>query len=110
MLYGASGFILRADGVTLYNAATRAVPRHELIGEQHPIDVALLPIGDNYTMGPVDAAYAVKLLKPRFVIPMHYNTFPVIQQDPEVFARLAAKEGASCKVLAPGEEWTLETA
>ncbi len=112
MLYGGhpGGFVLRADGVTLYNAGDTGLFRDmELIGELHPIDVALLPIGDNYTMGPVDAAHAVKMLKPRYVIPMHYNTFPVIEQDPETFARLVAKEGAKCQVLAPGEEWTLET-
>ncbi len=112
MLYGGNpgGYILRANGVTLYNAGDTALFRDmELIGELHPIDVALLPIGDNYTMGPVDAAHAVKMLKPRYVIPMHYNTFPVIEQDPHAFARMVAEEGADCQVLAPGEEWTLAT-
>lgn len=111
MLYGGnpSGYVLRADGVTLYNAGDTALFRDmELIGEQFPLDVALLPIGDNYTMGPVDAAHAVTLLKPRFVIPMHYNTFPVIEQDPEAFASLAAKAGAEAIVLAPGEQWTCD--
>src|SRR5690606_34622276 len=113
LLYGGhpAGFILRADGVTLYHAGDTGLFRDmELIGELHPIDVALLPIGDNYTMGPVDAAHAVRMLKPRYVIPMHYNTFPVIQQDPYAFARLVAQEGAVCRVLTPGEEWELPAA
>ena len=55
----------------------------KLIGERHPIDVAFLPIGDNFTMGPEDAAYAVELLKPKLVVPIHYNTFPPIKQDPQ---------------------------
>ena len=48
----------------------------KLIGERNAIDVAFLPIGDNFTMGPEDAAYATELLKPKVVVPIHYNTFP----------------------------------
>lgn len=110
MLYGGQpgGYIVRAGGATLYNAGDTGLFRDmELIGELHPIDVALLPIGDNYTMGPVDAAHAVKMLKPRYVIPMHYNTFPLIQQDPHAFAQMVAEEGAVCRVLAPGDQWEL---
>lgn len=110
-IYGGNpgGYVLRAGGVTLYNAGDTALFRDmELIGEQFPLDVALLPIGDNFTMGPVDAAHAVGLLKPRYVIPMHYNTFPVIEQDPEAFARLAAKAGAEAVILAPGASWTCD--
>lgn len=109
MLYGGNpgGYVLRAGGVTLYNAGDTALfSDMKLIGEQFPLDVALLPIGDNFTMGPVDAAHAVTLLKPRHVIPMHYNTFPLIEQDPEAFASLAAKSGAKAIILAPGEQWT----
>lgn len=109
MLYGGNpgGYVLRAGGFTLYNAGDTALFQDmELIGEQFPLDVALLPIGDNFTMGPVDAAHAVELLKPRYVIPMHYNTFPVIEQDPEAFASLVAKAGAKCIVLEPGADWT----
>ncbi|MBO8141363.1 MAG: metal-dependent hydrolase [Firmicutes bacterium] len=101
-----SGYILSAGGVNLYHAGDTALfGDMELIGRRHRIDVAVLPIGDNYTMGPEDAAYAVELLKPRYVIPVHYNTFPVIRQDPQAFARLAEQAGAQCRVLEPGEEW-----
>ncbi|HEY8417688.1 MAG TPA: metal-dependent hydrolase [Limnochordales bacterium] len=103
-----AGFILTLGGVSVYHAGdTSLFGDMELIGRRHRIDVALLPIGDNYTMGPEDAAYAVELIKPRWVIPIHYNTFPVIQQDPHAFARLAEQAGARCQVLAPGEEWTV---
>lgn len=69
---------------------------------QGKVDVALLPIGDNFTMGPEDAARAVEFIKPRVVIPMHYNTFDVIKQDPEHFRKLVGG-AAEVVVLQPGE-------
>lgn len=57
----------------------------KLIGEINRIDVALLPIGDNFTMGVEDAIKAVEFLRPKMAIPMHYNTFDVIKQDPKRF-------------------------
>lgn len=74
----------------------------KLIGERHPIDVAFLPIGDNFTMGPEDAACAVSFLKPKVVVPVHYNTFPLIEQDPQDFAEMVSI--TEVKVLNPGEE------
>lgn len=80
------GFVIRIQGKTIYFAGDTALSYDmKLLGEQHNINVALLPIGDYYTMGPVDAATAVEFLKPKLVIPMHYNTFPTIEQDPEDF-------------------------
>lgn len=74
-----------------------------LIGEEG-IDLAVLPIGDNYTMGPADALRAVKLIKPRMVIPIHYNTFDVIRQDPHAWADRVHKEtDTKAVVLKPGE-------
>jgi L-ascorbate metabolism protein UlaG (beta-lactamase superfamily) len=74
-----------------------------LIGEEG-IDLALLPIGDNYTMGPDDAVRAVKLLTPRQVVPIHYNTWPPIAQDAEAWAARVAKQTQSrAVVLKPGE-------
>ncbi len=64
-----------------------------LIGEEG-IDLAVLPIGDNYTMGPADALRAVKLLQPRHVIPIHYNTFGLIQQDPLAWAEQVKRKPA----------------
>ena len=79
-----------------------------LIGEEE-LDLAVLPIGDNYTMGPSDALRAVKLLKPRHVIPIHFNTFDVIQQDAVAWAA-QVEQATSAKVhlLRPGESYTVE--
>jgi L-ascorbate metabolism protein UlaG (beta-lactamase superfamily) len=71
---------------------------------QGKVDVAMLPIGDNFTMGPEDAARAVEFIKPRVVIPMHYNTFPLIQQDPQEFKRLVGSR-AEVVILQPGESY-----
>lgn len=74
-----------------------------LIGEEG-IDLAVLPIGDNYTMGPDDALKAVKLIKPKNVVPCHYNTWPVVEQDGEAWGKRVAEEtDAVPHVLKPGE-------
>ncbi|MBV9109114.1 MAG: MBL fold metallo-hydrolase, partial [Gemmatimonadetes bacterium] len=65
-----------------------------------------LPIGDNFTMGPEDAARAVEMIEPDVVIPMHYNTFPVIEQNPEGFATLVG-DRAKVQILKPGESFTI---
>ncbi len=78
-----------------------------LIGEEG-IDLAVLPIGDNFTMGPDDALRAVKLIEPRIVMPIHYDTFDVIQQDPQAWAeRVSAETSAEPLVLEPGDSYTL---
>jgi L-ascorbate metabolism protein UlaG (beta-lactamase superfamily) len=66
------------------------------------VDLALLPIGDNYTMGPDDAVRAVGFIEPKTVVPIHYNTFPPIEQDPEAF-KAAVGSTAQVEVVAPGE-------
>lgn len=79
-----------------------------LIGEEG-IDLAVLPIGDNYTMGPADALRAVKMLQPKHVIPYHYSTFDLIRQDPVTWAPQVEKEtGAKVHILKPGEIFTLD--
>ena len=75
------------EGTVLYHAGdTGLFGDMSLIGRAG-IDVALLPIGDKFTMGPDDAVAAVELLHPRLAVPMHYNTWPVIMQDPEAWKR-----------------------
>ncbi len=75
----------------------------KLIGEEG-IDLAMLPIGDNYTMGPDDAVRAVKFLTPKKVVPIHYNTWPLIAQDAQAWAERIRKEtNAEPVVLHPGE-------
>ncbi|MEK3766754.1 metal-dependent hydrolase [Solibacillus sp. FSL K6-4121] len=97
-----SGILFTAEGITIYHAGDTALfGDMELIGKRHPIDVAFLPIGDNFTMGPEDAAFAVSLLKPKIVVPIHYNTFPPITQNPDEFAKLV--EGAEVQILQSGE-------
>ena len=76
----------------------------KLIGEEG-LDVAILPIGDNYTMGPADALRAVKLLQPQLVVPIHFNTFELIRQDVMAWAeRVELETGSRVKVMKPGEE------
>jgi len=104
-----AGFLLRLGERTIYHAGDTALfGDMALLGRRHPIDLALLPIGDNFTMGPDDALEAVRLLRPRRVVPIHYNTFDLIAQDPQAFARrVAAETEAECVVLAPGESLEL---
>jgi L-ascorbate metabolism protein UlaG (beta-lactamase superfamily) len=100
-----AGFLITTkDGKKIYDAAdTGLFGDMRLIGEEG-IDLALLPIGDNYTMGPDDAVRAVKLLTPRQVVPIHYNTWPPIAQDAEAWAARVAKQTQSrAVVLKPGE-------
>lgn len=108
--YGGSpaGFLLTLEGKKIYHACdTGLFYDMKLIGEEG-LDVAILPIGDNFTMGPDDALKAVKLLEPGVVIPIHYNTFDVIEQDPQAFAaRVEAETPAQCLVLQPGESLQL---
>lgn len=80
------GFIVTMEGKTIYHAGdTGLFYDMKLIGETNNIDVALLPIGDNFTMGAADAVKAVEFLKPKTAIPMHYNTWDIIKQDPRKF-------------------------
>ncbi len=102
------GFLYRAEGKTVYFAGdTGLFGDMELIGKLNPIDVAFLPIGDNYVMGIDDAVYAAKLLQAKLTVPMHYNTFPLITQDPQEFKDKLAAENLACQILAPGEKLTL---
>ncbi len=78
----ACGFLIQMDEKWIYHSGdTGLFGDMELIGRRHPLEVAMLPIGDNYTMGPEEAIYATTYLRPKRVIPMHYNTFSLIQQD-----------------------------
>lgn len=96
------------DGQKIYFAGdTGLFGDMALIGEEG-IDLAVLPIGDNFTMGPVDALRAVKLLQPRLVVPIHYNTFDLIRQDSAAWAERVQSETSSRAVLLkPGESLNL---
>lgn len=99
-----AGFVVRFGGKTIYFAGdTCLFGDMRLIGEEG-LDVAVVPIGDHFTMGPADAARAVGFLAPALAIPCHFNTFPPIRQDPEAFKRLVEERTtAACQPLAPGE-------
>jgi len=82
-----AGILLELDGTRILHAGDTALTRDmELLNGK--VDVALLPIGDNFTMGPEDAARAAEMIGPDIVIPIHYNSWDVIRQDPLEFARL----------------------
>ncbi len=97
-----SGILLTIDGKTIFHAGDTALfSDMKLIGELNDIDVAFLPIGDNFTMGPDDAVLAAKWLNACTVVPIHFNTFPVIEQNPQEFVS-KLPEGVG-KVLEVGE-------
>ncbi len=108
--YGGSpcGLLLTAADKKIYLAGdTGLFYDMRLIGEEG-IDLAALPIGDNFTMGPDDALKAVKLIKPQVVVPIHYDTFEVVKQDPHAWAsRVQADTDTQAIVLGPGESYEL---
>ncbi len=105
-----AGVLISAAGKKIYHAGdTGLFSSMQLIGDEG-VDVALLPIGDNYTMGPDDALRAVKLVRPRLVIPMHYETWALISQDPHAWAeRVRAETETEPVVLEVGGSYTLSS-
>lgn len=97
------GFLMELGESRLYMAGDTALTLDmQLLEDQ--VDIAVLPIGDNFTMGPVDAARAAEIIRPRTVIPCHFNTWPLIEQDPEYF-RTLVEPRSDVLVLAPGESY-----
>jgi len=103
-----AGLLITAEGKKIYLACdTGLFGDMKLIGEEG-LDLAVLPIGDNYTMGPADALKAVQLLQPKHVIPIHYSTWELIKQDADAWAQQVEKETkAKAHVLKPGESFEL---
>ncbi|WP_101844644.1 metal-dependent hydrolase [Halobacillus sp. Marseille-P3879] len=97
-----TGILLTIDGKTIYHMGdTGLFSDLKMIGEQNSIDLAFVPIGDNFTMGPDDALLAAKWVKAKQVVPIHYNTFELIEQDGPGFAdKVTPGKG---KALEPGE-------
>jgi L-ascorbate metabolism protein UlaG (beta-lactamase superfamily) len=99
-----AGILLSVEGKCIYHAGDTALFYDmKLIGEMNKIDIAFLPIGDNFTMGIDDAVKAVEFINPEMTVPIHYNTFPVIKAEPNDFKRKVESIGKKCTVLAPGE-------
>lgn len=106
----ASGVVLETAGFTIHHAGDTALTYDmKLLAESFAIDLAFLPIGDNFTMGVDDAVRAVEFIGPAQVVPIHYNTWPVIEADPQQFAdRINAAGTSRATVLAPMESIVLE--
>jgi L-ascorbate metabolism protein UlaG (beta-lactamase superfamily) len=100
-----AGYIVRLeDGTTAYFAGDTALfGDMRLIGEEYRPDLAFLPIGDRFTMGPAAAAKACELLGVRQVVPMHWGTFPMLTGTPAEFRRLVEPRGIQVLELKPGE-------
>jgi L-ascorbate metabolism protein UlaG (beta-lactamase superfamily) len=103
------GVVVTMAGKKVYHAGDTGVFLDmQLIGEMNgPLDAALLPIGDNFTMGIDDAVKAVELLNAGLNIPMHYGTFDVIEADPAQFVSKVGKRGAKATIVKPGESCEL---
>ena len=105
-----AGYIITLEnGFTLYHAGDTGIfSSMKLLGEMFNINCAMLPIGGVFTMDPQQAVFAAKLLKVDTVIPMHYKTFPILEQDASSFVQIMEKEVPAIKVIVmdPGKEYT----
>ncbi len=102
--------LIGSEGGVYHAGDTGLVAELTLLKELYNITVALLPIGGHFTMGVKEAVKATELLRPKYVIPIHYNTFDVIMTDPEEFKRGVEGLGIGTEVviLRPGEEFTFK--
>lgn len=104
-----AGFIIHLGDFRIYHAGdTNIMPDFKMYRKLYRPDMVILPIGDHYTMGPAEAAYACNIMEPRFAVPMHYGTMPVLTGAPEEFISLIEKHsGKKTQVLVPkpGEEF-----
>ena len=98
----AGGFLIETDGKKIYHAGDTGLTMEMNLLADESVDVALLPIGGNYTMDIDDAVRAVKMIRPKTAVPMHYDTFPVIKASPEEFAEKVSGP-VSVRILKIGE-------
>lgn len=102
------GVVVELGGKRIYHAGDTALFSDMSLLARHNLDLALLPMGDHYTMGPDDALEALELLRPKRVLPIHYNTFPAIAQDGQAFAERAALRGVEGRAPSPGQIWNID--
>lgn len=104
MLYGgvAGGFLIEVDGKKIYHAGDTGLTMEMTLLAADSVDVALLPIGGNYTMDIDDAVRSLEMIRPKTAVPMHYGSFPVIDASPEEFFSKASGI-THVKVMKPGE-------
>jgi L-ascorbate metabolism protein UlaG (beta-lactamase superfamily) len=99
-----AGVVLSVEGKNIYHSGdTGLFLDMKLIGEINSLDAAIVPIGDNFTMGIDDAVKAIEFLNPALAIPMHYGTFGIIEADPNEFKRKVESIGKKCTVIPFGE-------
>ena len=104
-----NGIVLTADGKRLYFAGDTALYTDMRLIGNLGIDAAFLPIGDNFTMGPADSIEAIKLIRPKIVFPIHYNTFDVIAQDASAWAQQVQNEtDARAIIVDPGGDFSID--
>lgn len=100
-----AGVVVTIDNTSIYHAGdTGLFYDMKFIGEMNNIDYMLVPIGDNYTMGISDAVKAVELVQPKIAVPIHYNTYPVIEADPNEFKKELEDKNLNCRIMSYGEE------
>ena len=103
-----AGCLLTIDGKTIYHTGdTGLFLDMQLIGEMNEIDIMMVNIGDNFTMGIDDAVKAVEFVKPKLVVPMHYKTFDVIDVDPNEFVQKVEAKGFKAQVVEIGKKFEL---
>jgi L-ascorbate metabolism protein UlaG (beta-lactamase superfamily) len=107
IIYGGmpAGVLVMAEGKTIYHAGDTGLFSDMKLIARHDINLAFLPIGDNFTMGPEDAAVAAEFIKAKQVVPIHFNTFPPIKQDPQEFLNLLEEKNGV--LLEPGQHLEL---
>jgi L-ascorbate metabolism protein UlaG (beta-lactamase superfamily) len=107
IIYGGmpAGVLVMSEGKTIYHAGDTGLFSDMKLIARHDIDLAFLPIGDNFTMGPEDAAVAAEFIKAKQVVPIHFNTFPPIKQDPQAFLDLLEEKNGV--LLEPGQKLEL---
>lgn len=101
------GILMEADGKKIHHAGDTALFLDMQLTGRAGLDLAMIPIGDNFTMGPDDALDALDYLTPKAAIPMHYNTWPAIAQDAAAFAAAAKQRGHLVHPIKPGGSITI---
>jgi L-ascorbate metabolism protein UlaG (beta-lactamase superfamily) len=99
------GFLIAVNGITIYHAGDTGLIYDMKLLQEDNVDIAFLPIGGNYTMDIKDAVRAVSFIEPSLTVPIHYNTFPLIQADPDDFVK--ALPNHNIKILQPSESISL---
>jgi L-ascorbate metabolism protein UlaG (beta-lactamase superfamily) len=107
IIYGgeACGYVIQFENnLKIYHSGdTNVFGDMSIIHELYAPDIAMIPIGDHYTMGPREASYACRLLRPKAVIPMHFGTFPLLTGTPDALSRLVSEMGVEVIRMEPGK-------